>query len=146
MQHLLIVNGPNLNLLGTREPHIYGTHTLADLEARLRARANELGDVTLEFFQSNSEGELIDWLQENGPGSTGVILNAGALTHTSLALRDAITALSLRVIEVHLSNTQARESFRHQSLIAAVCVGSIVGLGMIGYELALEALCRDAGG
>jgi len=145
MQHLLIVNGPNLNLLGTREPHIYGTQTLGDLEARLRARAHKLGDVTLEFFQSNSEGALLDWLQENGPRSTGVILNAGALSHTSIALRDAISALSLRVVEVHLSNTQARESFRQQSLLAAVCRGSIVGLGMVGYELAMEALCSDGG-
>jgi len=141
MHPLLIVNGPNLNLLGSRQPEIYGTQTLADLEARLRQRAADYEGLTLQFFQSNSEGDLLDFLQKHGPNSSGVILNAGALSHTSLALRDAIVGLSLRVIEVHISNTLARESFRHQSLIGGVCIGSIIGLGTSGYELAMQALC-----
>jgi 3-dehydroquinate dehydratase-2 len=144
MRQVLIVNGPNLNLLGRREPEVYGSETWSEVEERLRRRAHERGDVTLSFFQSNSEGRLIDWLQEHGPESDGVVLNAGALSHTSIALRDAIVALSLRVVEVHISNTHARETFRHTSLLAAVCQGSIVGLGTWGYEAALEAICRAA--
>lgn len=142
MRRVLIVNGPNLNLLGIREPQVYGSETWAAVEERLRRRAEQFGDVTLQFFQSNGEGRLIDWLQEHGPGSDGIVLNAGALSHTSIALRDTIAGLSLRVIEVHISNPQARESFRQTSVLTAVCVGSIVGLGTWGYEAALEALCR----
>jgi 3-dehydroquinate dehydratase-2 len=142
MRRVLIVNGPNLNLLGQREPEVYGSDTWAAVEERLRRRADAHGDVSLDVFQSNSEGVLIDWLQEHGPGCDGVVLNAGALSHTSIALRDVIAGLSLRVVEVHISNTQARESFRQSSVIAGVCVGSIVGLGTWGYEAALEALCR----
>jgi len=142
MSRILVVNGPNLNLLGQREPEIYGASSLADVESTLRRRAQERDGITLEFFQSNSEGRLIDCLHERGPGAAGVILNAGALSHTSIGLRDAIAGLRLRVVEVHISNTQARESFRHHSMLTAVCVGSIVGLGTFGYEAALEALCR----
>lgn len=140
-QHILVVNGPNLNLLGIREPQIYGRATLKDLETRIRQRASTYEEVTLQFFQSNSEGELLDWLHANGPASTGVILNAGALSHTSIALRDAISGLQLKVIEVHISNTHAREPFRQHSMLAEVCVGCILGLGLFGYEAALEALC-----
>ena len=145
-QHILVINGPNLNLLGTRQPEIYGRATLQDLEAALRQRARSYAAVTLEFFQSNSEGQLLDWLHKHGPESTGVILNAAALSHSSIALRDAISGLALRVIEVHITNTQARERFRHRSMIAAVCIGSIQGLGLFGYEAALEALCGDKAG
>ncbi len=140
-QRILVVNGPNLNLLGTRQPEIYGRGSLQDLEAAIRRRAAVYENVTLQFFQSNSEGQLLDWLHAEGPASTGVILNAGAYSHTSIALRDAISGLQLKVIEVHISNTQAREPFRHHSLLAAVCVGSIQGIGLFGYEAALEALC-----
>ena len=143
-QHILVVNGPNLNLLGTRQPEVYGHASLQDLETSLRRRAESYNDVTLQFFQSNSEGELLDWLHAEGPASTGVILNAGAYSHTSIALRDAISGLQLKVIEVHISNTQARERFRHHSQLAAVCMGSIQGLGLFGYEAALEALCGTA--
>lgn len=132
--HLLVLNGPNLNLLGTREPEIYGAGTLADLEADLRAAFPE---VTFAFFQSNHEGALIDRLHAARTESVdGVICNAGAFTHTSIALRDAIAGTGLRVVEVHLSNVHAREPFRHHSHLSAVCAGSIVGLGRAGYHLA----------
>lgn len=133
--HLLIINGPNLNLLGTREPDVYGSTTLADLEADLRTA---FPDVTLSFYQSNHEGALIDRLhQAQAEGVEGVVFNPGAYTHTSIALRDAISATQLRVVEVHISNIHARESFRHQSLVAPVCVGQISGLGVRGYALAV---------
>jgi 3-dehydroquinate dehydratase-2 len=139
---IYVLNGPNLNLLGLREPEIYGTDTLDDIAGRLEERAKKLG-VAVDIRQSNHEGHLIDWLQEARlKGAKAVILNAGAFTHTSVALRDAIKAIGLPVIEVHLSNPQARESFRHRSHIAAVARGSICGLGGMGYELALDAAAR----
>ena len=135
---LLILNGPNLNLLGTREPETYGHATLADLEAALRAAFPE---VTLAFFQSNHEGALIDRLHEAfREGLDGVVFNPGAYTHTSVALRDAIAAISIPVVEVHLSNVYAREAFRHQSLLAPVCTGTLCGFGMAGYHLAVRAI------
>lgn len=144
MTTALVLNGPNLNLLGQREPTIYGSATLADVEAACRAVTDELG-WTLEFRQSNHEGELVDWLQQAGRDQqagelAGVVLNAGAYTHTSLALPDAISATGLRVIELHISNVHARESFRHHSYLSAVAAGVIVGLGVAGYPLAVRAL------
>jgi len=133
-----VLNGPNLNLLGTREPGIYGTLTLADIEARLVARAGDRAAIL--FQQSNHEGELVTWIQEAGQAGEAVILNAGAYTHTSIALRDAITASRCKAIEVHLSNVHAREPFRHRSHLAPVVRGVIAGFGVLSYELALEAL------
>ena len=139
---IYVLNGPNLNLLGLREPEIYGSDTLDDVAGRLEDRAKALG-VAIDIRQSNHEGHLIDWLQEARlKGAKAVILNAGAFSHTSVGLRDAIKAIGLPVIEVHLSNPQARESFRHRSHIAAVARGSICGLGGMGYELALDAAAR----
>ena len=138
IMRLLVLNGPNLNLLGTREPDIYGATTLADIEARLAERAAETG-ATLTCRQSNHEGELVDWLQDARDTADAVILNAGAYTHTSVALRDAISAIGTPVIEVHLSNIHAREAFRHQSLIAPVCTGQIAGFGALGYDRAFDA-------
>ncbi|MFQ5600565.1 MAG: type II 3-dehydroquinate dehydratase [Candidatus Krumholzibacteriia bacterium] len=142
---VLVLNGPNLNLLGRREPEVYGSETLADVEERLRRRAWRWPALQLEFFQSNGEGELIDWLHEKAPGAHGAILNPGGLTHTSVALRDAVAAAGLPAIEVHISNIYARESFRRRSLLAGVCVASLCGLGTLGYEAALECLARNAG-
>ena len=133
---LLILNGPNLNMLGTREPETYGRATLADLEAELRAAFPE---VTFAFFQSNHEGALIDRLHEaHRTAVDGIIFNPGGYTHTSVALRDAIAAITPAVVEVHLSNVHAREAFRHRSLLAPVCVGQICGLGRAGYHLAVR--------
>jgi len=133
------VHGPNLNLLGERRPDIYGTTTLLDIEQQVAAAANERGAAVLSF-QSNHEGALIDFLHQHRKQAQGVILNAGALTHTSVALRDAIEAIEIPVVEVHLSNTHAREEFRHTSLISAVCVGQVAGLGPAGYDVAVELL------
>ncbi len=135
---VLFLNGPNLNLLGTREPGVYGRTTLPEIEARVRERASRLG-VEVELRQTNSETQLIDWVQQARGSWEVVVLNAAAYTHTSIALRDAISAVGIPVIEVHLSNIHAREEFRHHSMIAAVCVGQICGFGAGSYDLALEA-------
>ena len=139
-QTILVINGPNLNRLGLREPSIYGTETLADLEATLSRRAGELG-VAVEFFQSNHEGALIDRLHGYGH-ATGAILNPGGLAHTSVPLRDAVASIPIPVIELHISNIFARESFRHRSLVSGACKGVISGLGADGYVAALEHLAR----
>ena len=139
---IYVLNGPNLNLLGLREPDIYGSDTLDDIAERLEEKARAIG-VTLEIRQSNHEGHLIDWLHEARlKGAKAAILNAGAFTHTSVALHDAVKAIALPVIEVHLSNPQAREAFRHHSFVAPVARGTITGLGALGYELALDAAAR----
>lgn len=139
MASLLLLNGPNLNLLGTRQPEIYGASTLADIEDMATRHAEAHGH-TLEALQSNHEGGLVDALHGARSIHDGVILNAGAYTHTSVAIRDAISAIDLPVVELHLSNVHARESFRHHSLISAVCLGQIAGFGVHGYILALDAL------
>lgn len=135
---VLFLNGPNLNLLGTREPEVYGRATLADIEAKVRERAKEL-NVEVEFRQSNQEGELVNWIQEARGKFAVIIINAAAYTHTSVALRDAISAGGVPAIEIHLSNIHAREEFRHKSLIAPVCRGQICGFGAKSYLLGLEA-------
>jgi 3-dehydroquinate dehydratase-2 len=141
-KRVFVLNGPNLNLLGSREPEIYGADTLDDIAARLTDRAAELG-VEIDVRQSNHEGHLIDWLHDAATtGAAAVILNAGGYTHTSVALRDAVAAIPVPVIEVHLSNPAAREPFRHHSLLSAVCKGTITGLGAHGYLLALDAAAR----
>ena len=137
---ILVLNGPNLNLLGTREPDTYGTQTLSDLESLVRTRFK---DVDFQFAQSNHEGELIDYLH-GARGYDGFVFNAAAYTHTSVALRDAIAAIDVPTIEVHLSNVHAREAFRHHSMLAPVCRGVISGLGMTGYLLAIEALIQPS--
>ena len=139
---ILFLNGPNLNLLGTREPEKYGRTTLAEIEARVRKRADEL-KATLDFRQSNLEGELVSWIQDAKGKFDWIILNAAAYTHTSIALRDAIAAVQVPAIEIHLSNVHAREEFRHKSLIAPVCRGQITGFGPTSYLLALEAAVTD---
>lgn len=141
---IFILNGPNLNLLGQREPEIYGADTLGDVEKRCNAKAAELG-VTIDFRQSNHEGELVTWLQEARDAASGVILNAAGYTHTSVAIRDAVLACEKPVIEVHLSNPHSREEFRHHSFIADVAHGVICGFAAKGYELALDALADICG-
>ena len=142
MGKILVMNGPNLNLLGTREPEIYGTLTLADIHERLRRRANEAG-LDIEFMQSNHEGVLVDAIQRARRTVDYIILNAAAFTHYSIAIRDAIAAIDVPVIEVHLSNIHQREEFRHTSVIAPVALGQIAGFGAESYMAALEIIiCR----
>jgi 3-dehydroquinate dehydratase-2 len=139
---IYVLNGPNLNLLGMREPEIYGSDTLDDIAGRLEDRARALG-LAIDLRQSNHEGHLIDWLHEaQAVGAKAVLLNAGGFSHTSVALHDAVKAVAVPVIEVHLSNPQARESFRRRSLVASAAVGTIAGFGALGYELALDAAAR----
>jgi 3-dehydroquinate dehydratase II len=135
---ILFLNGPNLNLLGQREPEIYGATTLADIEKLVRERATHF-KAEIAFRQSNLEGELVNWIQEAKGKFDVIVLNAAAYTHTSIALRDAIAAVGVPTIEIHLSNVHAREEFRHKSLIAPVCCGQIVGFGQKSYILAVEA-------
>jgi 3-dehydroquinate dehydratase II len=138
---VFILNGPNLNLLGVRDPSIYGGDTLGDIEERCTARAASL-DLEIDFRQTNHEGQLVDWIQEARESADGIILNAGAFTHTSVAVLDALAAAELPVIEVHLSNIFRRESFRHHSYVSLAATGVICGLGAQGYELALDAIAR----
>jgi 3-dehydroquinate dehydratase-2 len=139
---ILFLNGPNLNWLGRREPEIYGRTSLADIEAAVRQRAAQRG-VEVEFRQTNSEGQLVDWIQQAAGQFDAVVLNAGAYTHTSIALRDAIAATGIPTVEIHLSNVHAREEFRRHSMIAPVCRGVICGFGAASYLLGLEAVIAN---
>lgn len=139
---IYVLNGPNLNLLGQREPEIYGRTTLADVEKTVAARAKALGAAVL-CLQSNNEGDLVTWIQEARTMARGVIINAGAYSHTSIAIHDALAMLDIPVVEVHISNIYKRETFRHHSHISSVATGLICGLGVKGYELALEAILAD---
>ena len=141
-QRVLVLNGPNLNMLGTREPQTYGSQTLADIEAATVAEGEKLG-LAVECRQSNHEGELVTWIQQALGTYQAIVINAGAYSHTSLAIHDALRAVSLPVIEVHLSNIYAREAFRHHSHISAIASGVICGLGATGYRLALHALAEE---
>jgi 3-dehydroquinate dehydratase-2 len=136
---ILLVNGPNLNMLGRRQPEIYGSMTLQDIVDKVTKRGHELG-VEIVPFQANSEGAIVDFLQENGPGADGILINAGALTHYGLALRDTFEAIQKPFVEVHISNIHAREEFRHHSVLAGIAVAQVAGLGWRGYIAALDAL------
>ena len=142
MKKYLIINGPNLNMLGVREPGIYGNSTLKDLEKQLKYKALELG-VEVEFFQSNHEGEIIDKIHYTHNNADGIIINPGAFTHYSYAIADALSSISVPCIEVHISNIHKREEFRRKSVTAASCKGQICGLGFLGYICALEALVNE---
>jgi len=141
---ILFLNGPNLNLLGQREPSVYGNTSLKDIELQVGENAKARG-VSVEFRQSNNEGELVTWIQQATTDFDAIVLNAAAYTHTSVALRDAISAVGIPTIEIHLSNIHARESFRHQSLIAPICVGQISGFGAYSYVLGLDAAVNVIG-
>ena len=145
MASILLLNGPNLNLLGQREPDVYGRDTLADIEARCEKEAAELGHK-LACHQSNSEGGMVDWLQQNAPGADFLLINPGAYGHTSIALRDALLGLALPFVEVHLSNVQAREDFRRTSMLSDIAAGCISGLGAQGYSLALQFVDKQLRG
>ena len=136
---ILVLNGPNLNMLGLREPEIYGQQTLADIKASCQSRGEELG-LVVDFRQSNDEGQIVTWIQQNLKKIDGIIINAAGYTHTSVAIRDALSLVQVPIIEVHLSNIYAREKFRHHSYLSQVATGMICGLGGTGYLLALEAL------
>lgn len=144
VKQILLLHGPNLNLLGTREPEVYGYMTLDDINALAQKHLDPHG-VTMRAFQSNHEGALIDALHEARTTADGVVFNPGAYTHTSIALRDAISAITIPVVEVHLSNVHARESFRHKSMLAPVCVGQVAGFGWRSYLLGLDALLGHLG-
>jgi len=144
MKAVYVLNGPNLNLLGTREPDIYGKTTLAEIEASLRAACEPRG-IAVHFRQSNHEGDLVTWIQDAGLAGEPVILNPGAYTHTSVALQDAIKGAGAKVIEVHLSNPHARDAFRRRSYVSPVARGVIQGFGALSYDLALQALIAEAG-
>jgi len=136
---ILLINGPNLNMLGTRQPEIYGSMTLDDIVGKVNARASELG-VEVEPFQANAEGEIINFIQTNGKAADGILINAGALTHYSLGLRDAFESIQKPFVEVHISNIHAREEFRHHSVLADIAVAQVAGLGWRGYIAALDGL------
>ncbi|MCH7617404.1 MAG: type II 3-dehydroquinate dehydratase [Chloroflexi bacterium] len=136
---ILLINGPNLNLLGTRNPEVYGTTTLQDIVDRVTQRGEQLG-AEIVAFQSNSEGAIIDFIQANAPGADGILINAGAFTHYSLAIRDAFEAVETPFVEVHISNVHAREEFRHHSVLADIAVAQVAGLGWRGYIAALDSL------
>lgn len=139
MKTIFILNGPNLNLLGTREPDVYGSDTLAKVEEKCAAKAKHL-NLAIDFRQTNLEGELVNWIHEAREKADGIVINAGAYTHTSVALHDALKAVALPAVEVHLSNVYKRESFRHHSFLSPAVQGVICGFGPLSYELALEAL------
>lgn len=142
-KNILIINGPNLNLLGTREPEIYGDVSFAQYLQTLKDKVRN--QTRLNYFQSNSEGAIIDFIQDNAPDADGVVINAGAYTHTSVAIRDALANLQIPKVEVHISNVHRREEFRHQSYLSAVCDGIIIGMGLDGYEYAVRyALSRES--
>lgn len=141
MNTIWVINGPNLNLLGVREPGIYGSQNLQSIEDNIRKQASSLG-VDISFYQSNHEGVMIDWIHDAMEKADGIILNPGALTHYSYAIRDAISSVRIPVVEVHLSNIHSREPFRHTSVIAPVAIGQIAGFGALSYELGLIALVR----
>ncbi|MBR2564656.1 MAG: type II 3-dehydroquinate dehydratase [Paenibacillus sp.] len=141
MKRIIVINGPNLNMLGIREPGIYGTLSLKDIEDNIRRQAEELG-VSIAFYQSNHEGDIIDRIHAAMGEADGIMLNAGAFTHYSYAIRDAINAVKIPTVEVHLSNIHAREAFRHHSVLAAETIGQIAGFGEVSYELGLLALVR----
>jgi len=138
---IFILNGPNLNLLGTREPEIYGATTLAQVETMCRERATQLG-LEISFRQSNHEGQLVDWIHEAIEGAAGIIINPAAYTHTSVAILDALKNVKAPIIELHISNTHQREKFRHHSFVSPVATATIMGLGVDGYPIAVEAMTR----